>query len=349
MATLKTAQRIKVARAEAGWTQKQLAAASGVDQADISKYERGALNPNAATLDRIMAALSTAQEGGSHTLAAIDGALGIQGRAAGKLVVIDPTAEPVPIDWIVDGFVARRYLTMIAGEPGAGKSFVTQTIGAALAAGADDAAGFKLGTGSATICQRRELDGTDCDGPGCDYCQPASRVLVVDAENGPNLIQMRARTLGLSDNAAANYIVAGSEGLDIYKDRDVLEGILTDYENSGAPVDLLVLDSWTSLWFGNENVVDQVMACLSFLNDLAARRNLGILLIHHTDKEGETYRGSSAIAGTIGGGVFTFARYGEKDAELPEARLITCKKLRIAPEPHPRRVYVTPHGIAETM
>lgn len=332
--TLSTAQRIKIARVEKGWTQKQLSEASGISQGNLSRYEKGITAPGGDTVDRIMQAL-----GQTHTLAAVDGVLGIQGRAAGKLNIVDPSAEPIPVEWIVEGLVARGFLTMLAGEPGAGKSMMTQTIGVALANGAESVAGMKLIHGKTA----KAVVGYDDDEP---VFTDASRVLVLDAENGANLIQERAHGMGLDRANVDNYTVAASDGFDIYKDRAVLEGILADERATGAPFDLLVIDSWTSLWFGNENVVEQVQGCLKVLNDLAARHSMGILLIHHTDKDGENYRGSSAIAATIGGGVFTFARYDEKEEQDTTARVVTCKKMRIAAEPERLRVYVTGHGVS---
>ena len=46
------------ARAKAGLTQSQLAAATGIDQSDISKIERGVANPSINTLSRIATALN---------------------------------------------------------------------------------------------------------------------------------------------------------------------------------------------------------------------------------------------------------------------------------------------------
>jgi DNA-binding XRE family transcriptional regulator len=44
-------------RLDAGITQKQLAEASGISQADISRYERGLGNPTRATIDALAVAL----------------------------------------------------------------------------------------------------------------------------------------------------------------------------------------------------------------------------------------------------------------------------------------------------
>lgn len=345
--TLTTAQRIKIARVEKGWTQTDLANATGLPQGDISRYERGIKQPSAGVVDRIMRAV-----GKTHTLQAVDGVLGIQGRAQGKLNIVDVTAPPVPVEWLVEGLVARGFLTMIAGEPGAGKSMLTQTVAEALVEGRETVAGMALQPRRVVVgpCDAEKCDGAtavhnDDDGTH-GHLVNDTRALILDAENGENIIQERAQKQGLTKEDAGRYVVAASDGFDIYKDRAVLDGILADHRNAGTPVDLIVIDSMTSMWFGNENVVDQVSPMLKYLNKTAKDFDCGIVLIHHTDKEGENYRGSSAIAATIGGGVFTFTRYDEKEGEDITARRITCRKMRIAAEPLPLKVYLTGHGVS---
>ena len=51
------ASAVASARALSGMSQKQLAAATGIDQSDISKIERGVANPSMSTLERIAKAL----------------------------------------------------------------------------------------------------------------------------------------------------------------------------------------------------------------------------------------------------------------------------------------------------
>ena len=51
------ASAVASARALSGMSQKQLAAATGIDQSDISKIERGVANPSISTLERIAKAL----------------------------------------------------------------------------------------------------------------------------------------------------------------------------------------------------------------------------------------------------------------------------------------------------
>jgi Predicted transcription factor, homolog of eukaryotic MBF1 len=54
---LEVAEALLSARANAGMSQKELAAATGIDQSDISKIERGIANPSVSTLRRLAAGL----------------------------------------------------------------------------------------------------------------------------------------------------------------------------------------------------------------------------------------------------------------------------------------------------
>lgn len=56
-ANLQLAQAVAAARAEAGLSQTQVAALTGIDQSDLSKIERGVANPSFSTLERIATAL----------------------------------------------------------------------------------------------------------------------------------------------------------------------------------------------------------------------------------------------------------------------------------------------------
>ena len=56
-ANVDVGKEVLAARADAGWSQKELSAATGIDQSDISKIERGAANPSVNTLRRIASAL----------------------------------------------------------------------------------------------------------------------------------------------------------------------------------------------------------------------------------------------------------------------------------------------------
>lgn len=330
-AHLSTAQRLKIARTEARLSQPQLSALCGIAQANISRYENGQLAPNANTVDKIMQAITDHMGRPPTTLSAVDGALGIIGRTDGKLVPVNVMGTPKPVDWIADHFLARRFVTMLAGQPGAGKSSLTQTLVTAFAMGRDNAAGMPL--------PGKPLRSLIID---------AENVMVTDPDDEPDasLVQSRLQEYGLDAAHADNVVCAGMYGFDLWKDRGALDALIADYANDDKPFDVLVLDSFTSVWFGNENVVDQVRDVLNFLNRLAVKHNIAVLLIHHTDKTGDTYRGSSSIAATIAA-VFTFSKFDDDDEDggIPSARVLRAVKVRIAAEPAPRFLYVTSHGI----
>lgn len=56
-ANIAVGEAVLAARARKGLSQKQLSEATGIDQSDISKIERGVANPSIATLNRIAEAL----------------------------------------------------------------------------------------------------------------------------------------------------------------------------------------------------------------------------------------------------------------------------------------------------
>ena len=58
-ANMMVASAVLSARAKAGLSQTELSAATGIDQSDISRIERGVANPSIGTLTRIACALGT--------------------------------------------------------------------------------------------------------------------------------------------------------------------------------------------------------------------------------------------------------------------------------------------------
>jgi transcriptional regulator with XRE-family HTH domain len=55
--TVELGRQLARSRREHGWSQRDLAARSGVDQADISRIERGVLSPTTATVGKLVSAL----------------------------------------------------------------------------------------------------------------------------------------------------------------------------------------------------------------------------------------------------------------------------------------------------
>jgi hypothetical protein len=206
--------------------------------------------------------------------------------------------SPPDPPWIVEGLVVRGTLTILNGREGVGKSLLASALAAAVATGATDAG---------MSCQR-------------------GRVLVVDAENGPHEIHRRVHALRLP---AENIAIYEADGFDLRRGGSELESVLEQHRPS-----LLVLDSFRSLWRGEENDSREVAAVLDPLRNLIRRLGAGTLLLHHSGKgEGAGYRGSSAIGAYAELG-FTLARNrGDNEGDR---RCLCCWKCRPAQEPPPR-------------
>jgi KaiC/GvpD/RAD55 family RecA-like ATPase len=176
------------------------------------------------------------------------------------------SSEPEPVDWLIEGVVARGTLTLLAGREKEGKSLLAMACAACGAGGGGTLAGI--------------------------HVEPL-RVLIIDAENGDRELHRRLRSLGLRANHAARIEVYEATGHDLRRHMHEVEAVL-----AASKPDLLVLDSWRSLWAGDENDSGEVAKVLDPLRNLIRSHNAGAVLIHHMRKGGG-YRGSSAIGASV--------------------------------------------------
>jgi len=294
---------IRSTRLARGLTQQELARAAGMAQGDVSLIERGLTNPTVRTVERLVEVI------GTKTIRVSARQRAAPTRVPGVLHPVTPDEAPA-VEWLVEGFLSRGAVTMLAGAPGAGKSLLAQSIAAAAVSGNGSVAGIGV--------------------------EPA-RVCIVDGENGEDLIQRRFTALGLEAAAWGTRLrVFAAEGFDLVSDLDQLNATLAD-----DPCDVLILDAWVSLWTGSEASVDAVKQCFGGLRELSRTHRLGTVLIHHTTKGAATYRGSGAIASTLEA-VFTLTR-GGRDPE----RVLACQKMRLGPEPLVRHLEVSEAGFRE--
>lgn len=209
------------------------------------------------------------------------------------------TRDPEPVDWIAEGVVARGTLTLLAGREKEGKSLLSLAVATRMVSGGGDLAGI-------------------------DVC--AGRALVVDGENGEREIHRRLRSLGLTTEQAGQLEVFEAVAHDLRTNLDELDAILAEHKP-----DLLVLDSWRSLWGGDENDSGEVARVLDPLRALVRRHDTAALLIHHLSRAG-AYRGSTAIGASVEAVVALERNPEDDDRRRRRLRALACRYEQEAPD-----------------
>jgi hypothetical protein len=192
---------------------------------------------------------------------------------------VDLTAEPPPIRWLVDGTLAMGDTTLLAGEPGVGKSWLSMGLAVAVAEGHGEWLGDKV--------------------------YPYSgRVLYVDEENPLDVVYDRMKRLGLTDKGAANIRFLHRCGIRLdRRPKDLLA------EAVAFGPDLILLDSFSRLHSQDESS-NGAMAGLfnDGINPLARVTGAATLLLHHVTKGDsnssfQRVRGAGDITGSIDAGM----------------------------------------------
>ncbi len=210
------------------------------------------------------------------------------------------TTEPAPVDWLIEGVAARGALTLLAGREKEGKSMIALAIGACVLSGGGSVAGL--------ACR-------------------AGRVLIVDAENGESEAHRRVRALGLDSRHVENIEYVEPRGFDLRGDLRELDRLL---ERSRS--DLCILDSFRTLWGGEENSSGDVAGALDPLRALLRDRDVAGVLIHHLGRRGGEYRGSSAIGASVEN-LLELARVeGDPDRRRRRLRNSRCRFEEEAPD-----------------
>jgi hypothetical protein len=182
---------------------------------------------------------------------------------------------PDNIDWIVEGILARKTLTVLSGEPKGGKSTWTADMI------------WHISSALPFLGMR---------------CEPV-RVLILSEESW---ITLRLKYGWCIDNRTDGVLMAtrpenaAATWTEILKDVDEL---LTEYNKTqDIKIGLLVVDSLSN-WMGlsDENNSAEMLKALRPLRALAEAHNLAVLGLHHRNKSGETQawrnmRGSTALA-----------------------------------------------------
>lgn len=172
---------------------------------------------------------------------------------------IDQVIASLPdLAWLWPGWIPRGQITLLAGHPEAGKSYLT------------------LDLARRIIANEPMPDGTP---PA-----RAGSVLYVDAENRPMVLKQRLEPWTPAEQQGFFYMLPDDHRMMInFDDGDERDRFLT-YVYQVRPA-LVIIDSYSTITLRGENNKEDVQMILGFLTRVARDYDCAILLIHHLRKK----------------------------------------------------------------
>lgn len=176
--------------------------------------------------------------------------------------------QPVPdTDWLVEDFLVSSEATVLAGDGGVGKSWITMALALAVAGGEDKFLGLKIKK----------------HGP----------VIYVDEESSRELFLQRIHALGFDPKIhLPNLEVIWYRGVDLLNEPERLHEDVQEIEPA-----LVIADSLSRVAIGAEENDNTAMTKLMRAGVIPIARDTGaaVLLTHHTDASGARVRGATSI------------------------------------------------------
>lgn len=199
--------------------------------------------------------------------------------------------ELTPPEFIVDGLIPRRGVTIITGEGGIGKSFITLELA------------YSVATGSKFLSHFHNLTGP---------------VIMIDLENDEASITRRAQkiTAGKRESETVpdhipvygvekGNLVVSELHIDQSKGREALYSSVENY----CPC-LLIVDPLIAIHSKDENDNGAMRQVIMDLQELARRFNLAVVVVHHPRKRGmindagQMMRGASDLRNAVDSHLF---------------------------------------------
>jgi hypothetical protein len=213
-------------------------------------------------------------------------------------------SQPAPLQWIIKGWLPSNSTTMIFGESGVGKTFVSLSMACAIATGqqwnhnrtASGTVVYLAGEGNYGIRQR-----------------VASWARTNDVDNLDNLL-ISNKSVDMDSPGAAAQILKAI--------RTLTDGTVT----------LIVIDTLNNHMSGDENSARDTRAMLNACNIVAAAVQASVMLVHHVGHQSEKVRarGSSAWRAALDTSIAVMR--SKDDESLIE---VSCTKMKDAADPQP--------------
>jgi len=146
---------------------------------------------------------------------------------------------PSPLAWVAEGVDAEGALTMMGGREKSGKSLLEFGISSCAASGGGSLAGIAIA--------------------------PA-KTLIIDAENGEREIHRRLHAIGLDPVFAKMLVIVEVRGFELREDLDRVVDLIDRHRP-----DRVVMDSFRSLWRGDEHDNAEVAEALDPVRALSIR------------------------------------------------------------------------------
>ncbi len=197
--------------------------------------------------------------------------------------------NPVDQEWIIEGLIMKGDATLIHAPGGVGKSMLGLYIALHLAA-----------------------HGTDPKNPlntifGRFPVPKARAFLITQAENSTAAMHHRSKAMTTGNPTLKNglsrvFIFSQYGDTTITGKRfsdpefcDFVVEYIKDIEKGGVKIDLWIIDPLISYLDGNENDSVETRATLDGISRIASQAKCTPIVIHHANKSGKEYRGSTAI------------------------------------------------------
>jgi hypothetical protein len=190
-----------------------------------------------------------------------------------KLWGFQELMKPIPPrPHLIQDLIVDNSLVLFYGEPGTGKTYVALHMAMCIANGL----------------------------PWLGKKTMKKKVLFIDEDNGQYRVKSRiqeiANGMGKTEKDLVPIEALIINGIKLDREAD-MKRIMDVVTNNGF--ELIVIDVFRNFFEGKENDSDVLSKIMLNLRTIVEKTGISLIILHHTTKNGETYRGSSAIGGAV--------------------------------------------------